>query len=286
MPRYVEQALHTFQHGVPTKPQYSPHPTTPFTYGVKGTCQYATTQDTSPLLPPKEVKHIQSIIGSFLYYARAIDLTMLPALNEISRRQASPTQKTKQQCQQLMDYAATYPNVYIRYHASDIVLHVDSDAVYLVAPKAKSRIAGYFHLSDHPMRTKDPRLNGAVLVECKTLKHVVASAAEAEIAGVFHNAQVSIPIRHFLECLNHPQPPTPLKTDNSTANGFIHNNIQQKRSKSWDMRYYWLRDKKTQGHFKFFWDKGPNNNADYTTKHHPTHHHLTIQHEKQYVRDQ
>ena len=128
-------------------------------------------------------------------------------------------------------------------------------------------------------------MNGAVLVECKTLRHVVASAAEAEIAGIFHNAQISLPIRHLLECLHHPQPPTPIKTDNTTANGFIHDNIQQKRSKSWDMRYYWLRDKTTQKKFNIFWDSGNNNHADYPTKHHPTTHHLKIRKERQYVRD-
>ena len=67
-----------------------------------------------------------------------------------------------------MDYAATHPNVYIRYHASDMVLHVDSDTACLVAPKARSRISGYFYLSDHPSKTPHPKLNGAILVECKT----------------------------------------------------------------------------------------------------------------------
>ena len=208
---------------------------------------------------------------------------MLPALNEIATQQAKPTEFTKKKCQRLMDYAATYPNVYIRYHASDMVLHVDSDAAYLIAPKAKSRIAGYYHLSDHPNCTNQPSLNGAILVECKTLRHVVASAAEAEVAGVFHNAQISLPIRRILELLNHPQPPTPLKTDNSTANGFIHKNIHQKRSKSWDMRYYWLRERQTQNQYNFYWAPGHDNHADYVTKHHPKKYHLAVR--QKYVGD-
>ena len=184
-----------------------------------------------------------------------------------------------------MDYAATYPNVYIRYFASDMVLHIDSDAAYLVALKAKSRIAGFYYLSNHPTKTDTPTLNGAIHVECKTLRHVVASAAEAETAGIFHNAQVAIPIRRILETLTHPQPATPIKTDNSTANGFVHNNIHQKRSKSWDMRYYWLRERQTKQQFKIFWDSGKNNHADYPTKHHPTTHHLEVRRKDQYVRD-
>ena len=121
------------------------------------------------------------------------------------------------------------------------------------------------------------------MVECKTLRHVVSSAAEAETGGIFHNAQVAIPIRTLLRKLNHPQPPTLIKTDNATACGFIHDNIHQKRSKSWDMRYYWLRDRLAQQQFNFYWDKGFNNYADYHTKHHAIQHHRVMR--PKYVHD-
>ena len=182
-----------------------------------------------------------------------------------------------------MDYMHTYSDAYIRYYASDMVLHVDSDAAYLVAPKARSRIAGYFYLAEHPNVSKRPKLNGAIQVECKTLRHVVSSSAEAEVAGIFHNATTAIPIRHILTVLGHPQPPTPLKTDNSTATGFVYDNIHQKRSKAWDMRYHWLRDRQTQRQFNIFWEKGVTNDADYFTKHHATTHHRAQR--AKYVRD-
>ena len=83
--------------------------------------------------------------------------------------QAHPTEATKQKCQQLLDYANTYPNIFIRYHANDMILHIDSDAAYLVAPKAKSRIAGFYHLTNHPSHCQTPQRNGAIMVECKTL---------------------------------------------------------------------------------------------------------------------
>ena len=100
------------------------------------------------------------------------------------------------QCRTLLDYCATYPNVFLRYNASDMILNIDSDAAYLVAPKARSRIAGYFQLNSN--FRSPPTTNGAILLECKTLRHVVASSAEAETAGLFHNAQVAIPIRYIL----------------------------------------------------------------------------------------
>ena len=108
-----------------------------------------------------------------------------------------------------MDYVHTYPKAYIRFYASDMILHVDSNTDYLVATKARSRIAGYFHLLDHPTITKQPKLNGAILVECKTLRHMVSSSAESEVAGIYHNSGIAIPIRQTLQALNHPQPPTP-----------------------------------------------------------------------------
>ena len=160
---------------------------------------------------------------------------MLPAINEIASMQAHPTMETKSKCQQLLDYANTYPHCFIRYHANDMVLHIDSDAAYLVAPKARSRIAGFYHLTNHPSSCQTPQKNSAILVEHKTLRQVVSSAAEAETAALFYNARNAIPIRYLLECLGHKQAPTPIKTDNSTALGYVHNTIQQRKSKSWDM---------------------------------------------------
>ena len=74
-----------------------------------------------------------------------------------------------------MDYVYIFPNTYTEYYASEMVLHVDSDDSYLVAPKTCNRVAGYYHLSDDQNAAPHPNLNGAILVECKTLRHVVVS---------------------------------------------------------------------------------------------------------------
>ena len=77
----------------------------------------------------------------------------------------------------------------------------------------------------------------------------------------------------MLTALGHPQGPTPIKTDNQTASSFVNNTLKHKRSKSWDMRYFWLRDRVSQSQFYIYWDKGSNNLADYYTKHwSPTYH--------------
>ena len=97
------------------------------------------------LLPNFSIEQIvQSVIGSLLYYTRAVDPTFLPTLNQLSTEQANPTTKNLKKIQKLLDFAATYPNAILRFHASDMVLHVDSDAAYHVMPGTRSRITGHF----------------------------------------------------------------------------------------------------------------------------------------------
>ena len=265
MPGYIEKLLKRLSHPTPTRPLHAPHQWSKPVFGRH--IQTGTAGDTSPPLPTKEIKIIQSIVGALLYYTHAVDPSMYPALNEVSLTQSCPTQRTLQQCKQLLDYVSTHSNATIRYHASNMILHIDSDAAYLVLPRARSRLAGHFYLSSDLKFTRIIPPNGPILTECKTIRHVVSSAAEAETAGLFHNAQQARPIRHILHHLGHPQPPTPLKTDNATANAFIHQTMQHKKSKSWDMRYWWLKEKSAQSEFDIFWDKGVNNWVDYFTKH-------------------
>ena len=281
MPGYVASALERLQHRAPVRPQYAPHQWTQPAYGQK--LQLAPIDDT-PKLDATKIRYVQSCVGSMLYYARAVDPTMLPAINEISGSQASPTQKTMAACRMLLDYASTYPNAILRYHASNMALHIDSDAAYLVLPNARSRYAGHYYLSNHPAplpSKPSPKPNGPILTVCKTIKGVMSSAAEAETGGVFGNAQEAIACRISLRALGHPQQATPIKTDNSTSNSFVHANIKQRRSKTWDMRWNWLRDKSTHDMLRIYWDRGQNNQADYFTKHHPPTHHLSMR--PQYV---
>jgi hypothetical protein len=198
--------------------------------------------------------------------------TLLVALNELTTEQAKPCESIIPKIKMLLDCAETYPNATIRYIASDMVLHIDSDAGYLVTKNAKSRVAGHYYVSSRNL-VPLPLPNGLILTECKSLHHVVGSATEAETGGLYHNGQTAIPIRFALMELGHPQPLTPFKTDNSMANVFVNTTLCQKHSKSWDMCYHWLRDRIAQKHLHVFWDKGRNNLANYFNKHHPPHHH-------------
>jgi hypothetical protein len=104
-----------------------------------------------------------------LYYARAVDPTVLMPLNDIATEQTKATQ--------LLDYLATHPDATIRYHASDMILHTHSDASYLSVSNARGRLGGLFFLGNRP--PEQDTLNGSILNVATVTKNVVASAAES-----------------------------------------------------------------------------------------------------------
>ena len=280
MPNYVTKTLTKLNYDCTKRNQNSPHKWTIPMYGKNR--QFAPPEDTSEVLDKKGIKYTQQTVGSFLYYGRAVDNTILTAINEISAMQAKPTKLTLQKIQMLLNYLNAHPNAKIRFYASDMILRIDSDAAYLVAPKAKSRIAGFFQCSNKNLPTNSTTsINGPVHVECRTLRHVVTSAAEAETAALFYNTQTALELINILKALDHPQTTIPVKTDNETAASFVNDTLKRKRSKAWDVRYHWLIEQQKKKNFKIFWDKGDNNLADYHTKHHPPSHHKKMR--KNYI---
>jgi hypothetical protein len=79
--------------------------------------------------------------------------------------------------------------------------------------------------------------NGAILIISTILRHVMSSAAEAEIGSVFLNANEATILRTNLEEMGHPQPPTPLKTDNTTVMGYSNDTIKQRRTRAMDVGF-------------------------------------------------
>jgi hypothetical protein len=270
MPGYATAALHKFQHPLPKLPQDAPYPSEPIQYGAK--IQMTKPTDVSPQCTPAQIKTIQQIVGTFLYYARAIDSTMNVSLSSLASEQLHATANTQTKINQFLDYAATHPNAIVRFHASDMQLHIHSDASYLSEPKSRSRAAGHFYLGNHA--TGPPMTNnGAILSPTGILRHVVSSAAEAEFGGLFVNSKEGTVVRAILADMGWPQDPTIITTDNSTAAGITNDTIKQNRSKAMDMRFYWIKDRVAQNHFRVTWAPGDDNLADYGTKHHSAPHH-------------
>ena len=229
-------------------------------------------EDESRALTPDEIKRIQKVVGKFLFLARAVDNTILHALNDIACDVTKGTEKTLQAAVHLLNYIACNPKPRIRFQASDMILQIDSDAAFHVRPEARSRAGGFHYLGS---RDND-LFNAPILVLAKVIKNVMGSAAEAEVAAIHMNAQEAIPIRQALEEMGHPQPPTRIRTDNATAKGFVNNTIKIKRSKTFDRQFWWLKDREAQQQFEVVWEAGIYNLADYPTKHHLSPHHKKV----------
>ena len=205
---------------------------------------------------------------------------MLNTFGSISAQQSKGTEKTYADTLWLLNYTSTHPNAKISYTASDMILYINSDPSYLSEPQACSRAGGHYLLSDkHPyMKTPPanrPLLNGPIHSISRIMSNVMGFASKAEIGSTYINGQEAVPIRTLLRELGHPQPTMPIQVDNSTADGFANDTIKQKRSKAIDMRFYWIRDRTSQGQFLIYWQPGITNLGDYHTKHHsPAHHQL------------
>jgi hypothetical protein len=260
--------LSKFQHDAPKQPQQTPSQYVTPVCGAK--TQYATKDETPPLSAQKSLT-IQKVTGSVLYYARAVDPTVIMPLNDIATEQTKATEKTQAATNQMLDYLGTQPDATIRYHASNMILHIHSDASDLSVSSARRRLRGLFFLGNKS--PEQDTLNGSALNVAAVIKNVVASAAESEVGACFHNAQSGAPLRATLSELGHTQPPTPLRTDNSTAYGILNETIKQKRSKAMDMRHHWLTNRVRQKQFDVYWRKGHKNLGDYHTKHHSAQHH-------------
>ncbi len=143
------------------------------------------------------------VAGTLLYYARAVDSTILTALSAIATKQAKPAEKTLAKVKQLLDYCATQEETVVTYPASKMILAVHSDDGYCNKTNSRSRTGGHFFLLDD---VDNPPNNGAILTLATIIKAVMLSAAEAELGALYLNAKEAVYLRQILTELGHPQP--------------------------------------------------------------------------------
>ena len=103
MPKYATKALKRLLHPIPDKPQSSPYKYTPQQYGAK--VQYARQPDDAPLLDAKRKNTSRPSPG--LSFGRAVDPTILVAINALATEQSKPTASTMERVRQFLDYCAT-----------------------------------------------------------------------------------------------------------------------------------------------------------------------------------
>ncbi len=147
--------------------------------------------DTTQPLTLKEIKCVEDVIGILLYYARAVDPTLLSTLSAIAAQQANSTQAVVDACHQFLNYVATHPIASLCYKACNMILSAHTDASYLSKPGGESRAAGHFYLSNH--NDKDFN-NGTILTLSTIIKHVMLLASKAKLARLYYDCKLTAPL--------------------------------------------------------------------------------------------
>jgi hypothetical protein len=104
MPGYITKALNKYHHPQPMTPQHAPYKALPIQYGTK---IQRVKEDDSPQLLAKEIKCVQDIVGTLLYYRRAVNSTLLASLSPIAAHQSHGIKALQEACHQPLDYVAT-----------------------------------------------------------------------------------------------------------------------------------------------------------------------------------
>ena len=234
--------------------------------------QTATPPDTSPLLPSDIAAELPQFLGCALYYTRILEVTAFPTTTHLCSDQVDPTTNFLLRCRRLLQYLVAYPDNELVYSASDMILRVQSDSSYLSRRKAGSVVGGHhcFGNRDDPFA-----INGCIAPVSQLLDVVAASASESEYGAIFVNMRIAENLRTIATALGHPQPPTEVYTDSSTAQKYA-NGLSSKASKALDMRFHWVQDRVRQGHFKVIWRAGVHNLADFFTKPLPVYKHKEL----------
>jgi hypothetical protein len=129
-------------------------------------------------------------MGILLYYARAVNSTILTALSSLTKEQAKPTQKMMEKVKQLLDYCASQEGAVITYNKSQMILVIHSNAGYCNEKKLRSQAGGHFFLSN---KDEFPPNNGAIFTSATVLKAVMALAAKDKLGALYLNVKNGIP---------------------------------------------------------------------------------------------
>jgi hypothetical protein len=257
MPGYIARLLKRVRpqgiKGASTPSNYSPP-------NYKGPGAQTATVDLSPLASAQQQHELQVVVGTLLYYARTVDPSILTAVHELGSVQSRPTSNDLRKMERLLQYVSAHQRHGIRFHASSMQLQIQSDASYLSRTKARSVLGGLHYLGS------EEAINGPIFCTSKLISCIVASAAEAELGAAFQNAQKGAQFRNTLVELGYPQQPTTILVDNTVAEGLANDTINAKRSKSMDVRFFWLRDRVKKMQFTIKHLPGCWNISDFFTK--------------------
>jgi hypothetical protein len=199
------------------------------------------------------------------------------ALSSIAIKQSKGVTSMMGKAKQLLDYIATYPDATICFRMSNMIMNVNSNALYVLGYNNHSWACDHFFMG-WSLTNGDPiKLSGAFFTLCVILGFVlVASATEAEFGALFLNCKEGMIFHLTLEESGHPQPKSPIHCNNATTIGIANNTVKWQRSRSMEMQYFWVCDKIAQDAYNVKWHSGRENLVDYQSKHHGGPHHQAV----------
>ena len=83
--------------------------------------------DTSAPASPAQMEELPQTIGPLLYYARALDCIMLPAVTTLSSLQSAPTLNGIAKLNRLLGYCSAFPDHQLIFRPSRMLLQTHSD---------------------------------------------------------------------------------------------------------------------------------------------------------------
>ena len=101
VPVYVQRKRTKYQHPDPKKMQHSPYQAAPIHCDTK--VQHPVPSDKTAPLYPEQIKHVQDIVGTFIWYGRTCDPTLTASLSAIASHQSKGTETVLAASHQLLD---------------------------------------------------------------------------------------------------------------------------------------------------------------------------------------
>jgi hypothetical protein len=147
--------------------QHCPYSPEPKRYGTDA--QSPLPSDDTQKLTNSEIKQVQKIVRSILYYARVVDMTVLMALCTIASEQTKGTERTLEKAYQVLDYLAMHHATTVQFCASNMVINIHLNVLYLSKPNAFSKACGHSFMGSLPIDGKSIKLNGAFHTVCLIL---------------------------------------------------------------------------------------------------------------------
>lgn len=230
-------------------------------YGQKE--QYVIETPDNITLTPEQKKFLQKFVGEILWYSNAVAHDILTAVSKLSSHQSNPTPQTfPLTVERIQGYLKTYGNHKIQFQASDMVLHIMSDASFDADPQSKSRGGCFLWIGNK----KPDLINGPISCHSKLLPGVPQSAAAAEIVQHVESGKHGIYARRILRCMGYTQPPTIILADNLCSIDYAHDNTKGRTLKTLARRTNWLKHVVRQNVYIFRYVSSQNNIADIFTK--------------------